>query len=537
MASTDLHLLLIGEELTLPGYTRFEAMTGTVASDYNIGSFSHEEQCQVTEQYGVRDYFIQPKGIIFPHRPSMALVDLATVVAQSGYGVCIIDNFLRYKWREEQARKLISEYSPKVIGITTTFVMSQAAVEHLVRKVRQIAPASKIVIGGPTARRLSALHSCADYCVIGAGEQPMLDILEAAYKGRDPKTIPFIAFKRPDGTVGYGPSAKESALVGIVGQPFRARPTEEIPIADWSLYPRGRNNVYAIEFSRGCKYNCSYCSYDRGKITRSLENIKTELIQNAKLGIFKYRISDSNFTDGPPQRLKYPEEVCNLMIDLDLGLEWSCYSRVDDLTDNLAERMRKAGCFAVFFGIESGDDEILRLMHKGHDAAEAREGVRIAQRNGLFAHANFLCGYPGETKNSFDNTLDFIEHCKPDSVAIAKFFVEQHVPVRGKAMESYHLEGYATKWKHTTMDSQKADGLIAKGVERLRRQGIVMGNEYEFAALKSLGMTTTEIKELFATRTSTGSIGPENKNHLRGLYLNQMPKAIAEDQKMMASAV
>ncbi|MDG2383014.1 MAG: radical SAM protein [Pirellulaceae bacterium] len=439
--------------------------------------------------------------IRLPHRPSLALCDLATVIDRAGYSVCVLDNVRTLPWRYEQLRSIIQQKSPRVIGISTTFLMVSSYIKQLVKKLREMAPDAKIILGGQTVRELSELHDCADFAVFGEGEVAMLAILKSLDGDRDPSTIPNIAFLDDEGQLQYGSSIEQGIMVEVPGKPFKARVDEEIPIADWSLYGRNRDGVYSIEFSRGCKYNCFYCTYDRGMNLRSLDSIRTELVRNAEMGITKYRVADANFTDGPGRYKRYPHDICQLMIDLDLGLQWSCYSRVDDMTDELADLLMRAGCFGVFFGVESGDDRILKLMRKGHDVADSYKGIAIAQKHGLFVHSNFLVGYPGETRESYGNTLDFIERSRPDTVTLGIFFLPLRAPVNGPQFKDYELDGFGLNWRHATMDSDTARRLVAEGTSYLVDQGLVFGNEFEFQGMMSVGFSANDVQGILKSRS------------------------------------
>ncbi len=445
--------------------------------------------------------------IRLPHRPSLALCDLATVIDRAGYSVCIIDNVRTLDWRFEQLKKVIQQRSPRVIGISTTFLLVPSYIKQLVRELRKLSPNSKIVIGGQTVREIPELHHCADYSVFGEGEVAMLAILKHLDGECEPSSIPNIAFLDKEGQLQYGASVEPGIIVEVAGKPFRARLNEEIPDADWSLYGRNRDSVYSIEFSRGCKYNCFYCTYDRGMNLRSLDSIRKELIRNAEMGITKYRIADSNFTDGPGKYRRFPHDICQLMIDLDLGLQWSCYSRVDDISDELADLMVRAGCFGVFFGIESGDEQILKLMRKGHDVADSYQGVATAKKHGLFVHSNFLVGYPGETRESFGNTLDFIERARPDSITLGIFFLPLKAPVNGSLFRDYELEGFALEWRHATMDSNTAKQLVEEGTQYLVEQGLVFGNEFEFQGMMSVGFSVDDAKAILKSRSQKRRAG------------------------------
>lgn len=502
--------------------------------------FDAEERAATEVDLGLedKDLWVRMRGgghlLRPPHRPSLALCDLATVARDAGYAVAIVDNIARYAHRRRIIERLVADHSPRLIGLTTTFLLSEREVEETVALIRSLAPEAKIVLGGPTVRRRVALHGLADYAIFGSGEQAIVQLLGALDGDVDPVQIAGLAIRNPDGSVTYGKASRELARVGQPGQAFATRDDELIPVPDWSLYPRSRDTVYAIEFSRGCKYNCFYCAYDRGKVTRSLDEIRDELLRNAELGITRYRVGDSNFTDGPPHDPDYPLKVCQLMIELDLGLEWSCYSRVDDLDDELAEHMRRAGCWGCFFGVESGDDRILKLMRKGHDLADAEQGLAVARRNGLFAHVNMIAGYPGETEASFRNTIDFVIRARPDTFALGQFYLVDKAPVRGRAMGDFALEGEGLKWRHSTMDSEQAAALVATGIDELLGAGLELSNEMRIVEYMGWGMTLDQARLASdalsrCMRGAENEVGGEAQRAVKELFCGVVPQWLGRD--------
>ncbi|MFH1417795.1 MAG: radical SAM protein [Planctomycetota bacterium] len=545
--SLDL-VLLTDEPIDWEGDYWFRASKKIEREMRNL-DLTNEDKDECCKRFGVREYFrplppskdaaggnraSQRYRIRVPHRPHLSLCDLATTAKAAGYEVRVVDNVLRFPARMEQVEALLRE-RPRAVGISTTFMLSAEIVRAYVDKIRPLAPDSKLILGGPTVRKAKELHDYADFAVFGDGEDPLLGILEVLHGDRSPDSVPHIAYLDDEGLLQYGPSAREAAHVGAIGKPYKARDAM-IPVPDWRLVNRSFANVFSIEFSRGCKYNCYYCSYDRGKSIRNLEEVRRELIANAELGITKYRVSDSNFTDGPVKYKRYPHDVCQLMIDLDLGLQWSCYARVDDLSDELADLVRRAGCFGVFFGVESGSDKILKLMRKGHNRQDAVDGVSIAKRNGLRCHASFIVGYPGETEETFQETLDFIVETQPETVNLGQFRVEHDTPVYG--VEAFELEGLGMSWTHKTMDSKTADELVVRGNQYVLDHGICLGTECSFPTFMGLGLTLAESQEMMQDMDLVGrdQFRHEERyqqayHRLRRTLLETFPRAIAADQK------
>ena len=95
------------------------------------------------------------------------------------------------------------------------------------------------------------------------------------------------------------------------------------------------------------------------------------------------------------------------MIREDLHITWSCLSRIDNISDEIANAMKNAGCTNVYLGIESGNDEILKLMNKKIDKAAVRRGVGVFKNNGIQCAGFFIVGYPGETVGTIEETFEF----------------------------------------------------------------------------------------------------------------------------------
>jgi anaerobic magnesium-protoporphyrin IX monomethyl ester cyclase len=100
-------------------------------------------------------------------------------------------------------------------------------------------------------------------------------------------------------------------------------------------------------------------------------------------------------------------EICDEIVRRRLKVEWECLSRVDTIDAEVAQKMKKAGCVRVFFGIESGNDSVLALMNKQVTSDQAREAVQIAKSAEIQTGAFFIVGYPGETDDTVLETIRF----------------------------------------------------------------------------------------------------------------------------------
>lgn len=178
-----------------------------------------------------------------------------------------------------------------------------------------------------------------------------------------------------------------------------------------------------IQTARGCPASCIYClSPDiSGKAVRrrSSQNVFEEI----KECYYKYGIRDFFFkADTFTIDKKWVMELCELIISSELHkkIEFTANSRTNPLSGEVLEMMKKAGCFAVAFGFESGSDETLRRIHKGATVKQNVQAMRWAKEAGLQVYGFFMIGFPWETEEDIDLTRKHIFELNPD-------FIEIHV--------------------------------------------------------------------------------------------------------------
>jgi anaerobic magnesium-protoporphyrin IX monomethyl ester cyclase len=158
--------------------------------------------------------------------------------------------------------------------------------------------------------------------------------------------------------------------------------------------------------TRGCPFECDFCSRPiSGKFyrERSKENVVDEIEEIMAYGYDRIWIADDVFT----YRKQYVIDICEEIINRNLKCQWECLSRVDTMDSEMALKMKAAGCVRVFFGIESGNDIILRVMKKNISTKQAFSAVNIAKKACLSTGGFFILGYPGETDNTILQTLRF----------------------------------------------------------------------------------------------------------------------------------
>jgi len=226
------------------------------------------------------------------------------------------------------------------------------------------------------------------------------------------------------GARGGGPSSGELAcaeprefVADLDALPFPAR--DLLPNAEYIRFGRRKYGapITTVMSTRGCPYRCEFCSnvvFGASYRERSPENVLDEVEQALRLGYERISFADDVFT----LDTRRVRAICDGIRARGLHFAWECLGRVDTFDAATARAMKEAGCFRVFFGIESGDDAVLALMNKKTTAAEARAAVECAHAAGLEAGAFFIVCYPGETDDTVLHTLHFAASLPLDYVGL-----------------------------------------------------------------------------------------------------------------------
>ncbi len=296
-----------------------------------------------------------------------------------------------------------------VVGIYSMVTMLEDCL-WLAKELRQ---SSKLLVaGGPLATcDPHAFLPAFDVVVVGEGEQTMVELVKAYSEGTDITCIPGVITRQVKGTDGKS----EEVLITSPERPFN-RELDLLPFPARNLLPNqdyitfGKKkygySITTVMSTRGCPYDCEFCSnviFGGSYRERSAGNVVDEIEQALSFGYDRISFADDVFT----LRKQRVLEICAEIKKRGLQFYWECLGRVDSLDEAAYAEMYQAGCRRIYFGIESGDDNILKLMNKKITTAEARQAVVAAHQVGLEVGAFFILFYPGESNQTVLNTLHF----------------------------------------------------------------------------------------------------------------------------------
>jgi len=206
-----------------------------------------------------------------------------------------------------------------------------------------------------------------------------------------------------------------------------------------------------IVTSRGCPAGCTYCikhvNYQYSTRLRSPKLLMQEMWQLKRLGIHHIHMYADLFTVNRDQVV----ELCQRMISENLDVKWTCNSRVDFVDEEMLQLMGKAGCTLISWGIESGNEQILKRAHKGIYPEKAERALIWAKKAGIMNWGYFIIGLPGETAETIRQTIDFSKKLPLD---IALFHVAAPYPGTPFFFEVVK-EGWfrkGTRWEQVDMD-------------------------------------------------------------------------------------
>jgi len=334
--------------------------------------------------------------------PFITLASLAGALLEKGIEVEIAD--LMIEGRPEEAfRSRLRGFRPDFVGITFTTPLLREA-RGLARMAREEIPEVRILAGGVHASALPGE-------VLSGGE------FDAVAIGEGERTIVEIASGLPLAQID-GTAWMEDGELRRTGPRELIADLDDLPMPAWQLhdlrYYRAphiaarRNPVGYMETNRGCNHHCLYCSQNVfGHIVRSKSpgRVVDEMFRMLDMGFRDIHIKDNNFTAD----IARASEVCRLLIDRRFPAPWALPTGVNvhDVDEEFFRLAKRAGCYQVAFGIESGVEEILAGVCKRQSPEQVRRAVEMAAGAGLETVGFFMMGLPGDTTETMDRTIDF----------------------------------------------------------------------------------------------------------------------------------
>jgi anaerobic magnesium-protoporphyrin IX monomethyl ester cyclase len=332
--------------------------------------------------------------------PPFGLASLAGYLREQKIEVRIED-YIVTPYSIDEARKILDEYRPDIVGATAVTMNVKTALKILA-DYKKTQPSLITVMGGPhvtfDAEAILAEHEYVDYVVRGEGELTFHEMVRSLEQNASLAHCLGISY-RQKGRVVHNPPRPLIEDINILPYPAR----DLLPISKY----KALSFVLSLSTSRGCPYSCIFCVGQRmvGHKVRyfSVKRVVDEFEMLAKHGFIRINIVDDLFTANKKRCM----EICDEIVRRGIKQEWAAFARVDTISPPLLAKLKEAGCVSLCFGIESGCQEILNTIKKKITLEKCRQAVAMCREAGLDPMASYIMGLPGETPETVRESMEF----------------------------------------------------------------------------------------------------------------------------------
>jgi len=394
-------------------------------------------------------------------QPSLGLMLIAQILVDNGHTVKIHDTALE-GWSnkriinpakkiisigqsDEEIKKVISDFSPDIVAISVLFSNLLESANNIANLAKQVSKKITVILGGnhisgsltdykfSIADKNSNLpdsiteleNENIDFAMTGEGEYSMLNIVDALANNGDIGKIPGVVKKISEKKYLINPPKRIHDL-NILPRPARHMTNMEgyFDIGAFHSAKSRSNRVLSVMCSRGCPEKCTFCStpemWGQTARWRSISHIMDEIINDVK----DYKIGEIQFEDDTITVNK--KNLFALCKELEkVGLPWCTpngtkvnYHLKDQV--NMYKAMADSGCYQISLACESGVQRVLdNVINKRLPIETILPSIENAKKAGMLVHTFWVLGYPGETYEEMQTTMDFALNSGADSFSIA----------------------------------------------------------------------------------------------------------------------
>ncbi len=416
----------------------------------------HEENLRVVQKF-------------FGLFPPLSLAWVAAIAEKAGHQAIIIDA-RTLKLSKEDVLARIKDFKPDILGFMMTTYMFQDTLEWI-KFLKKNYPAP-VVIGGYNMRvypRQSVMHPEIDFGVVEHAYYT-IPALFKELESPNPRfdAVPGLVYKRNNEII----VTAHPQRINFDDFPNPAR--HLLPNELYAEFPTERRNFTVMVTSLGCPHSCGFCEAGNTSYSpRSAETVVQEIEEcYSRYNIREVDIFDYEFT-GMRERVL---AICELLKEKKLDITWACRSRVDTVDEQLLKEMKDAGCRRIYFGVESGVQQILDRVNKRITLRKVRDVVEVCKEQGIRTLGFFLIGAPGETRETVKETVRFAKELDFDYVQFSKCLAKPLTPL-WKQMKQACGKDYWEDWilgKETDRSLDRPwTALTDKEVDALARRAYI----------------------------------------------------------------
>ncbi|WP_262703251.1 MULTISPECIES: B12-binding domain-containing radical SAM protein [Streptomyces] len=355
----------------------------------------------------------------------------AGALRHHGMDVTMLDGML-HDWSEEDTVRRILDEQPDIVGFTVILNHFPDRTARVCQMLREAGYGGHIVIGGHAVsfipRRVLEANPAVDAVVAGEGEGPIVGYARAVADGGDPRTVPGV-YARWDGDIRWKPARRVHNL-DTLAPPARDLTREIIDL----------DGLVCVSTSRGCYARCTFCSIPRfyglerdrplangGWLARSVAHTVGEIADlHERFGLVELLIVDDEFFGGTEAGHERAFMVGQELAELNLPVGFAMSCRAENVNERVLTALAQGGLKHVFVGLETGDDDTLRLYGKGHTVRQNREAVRIIKSLGLSFQPGFMMFNHRTTLTEVRANLEFLRSIGELKPVVVNSAVDPH---------------------------------------------------------------------------------------------------------------
>jgi radical SAM superfamily enzyme YgiQ (UPF0313 family) len=432
--------------------------------------------------------------LIYPQKNTLlfgvplGIAYLAAVLREAGHAVSIID--LRYESEEALFSKLAGTY-PDIVGF---YASSEIApyILSLAAEIKKRFQDTKLIVGGPfsTIDPGYFLKHDFDVAVKGEGEATIIELVEALRGSKGLEKVNGISYKANEKILENPPREFIENLDTLPFPAFDLFPKISETLNRSLAWPNLHPFTHII-LSRGCPFQCSFCqptlSRVFGKKVRRLSPQRAiELLSFLKQ---KFGIKEVFFEDDLLLSKSWKDwlsDLTDLMLKTGLNIRWWGQGRADTVDEEILIKAKKAGCYMVMCGVESGCQKTLNFYNKGITPQQIRNLFALCKKQELLSIAEIIFGAPEETLQDAQETIDLVKEVKPDMI-----WVSILTPYPGTHLTEWLIE-HKIEYE---MDLSRIDRRI-----RRKRIASVMTEDQVLKACSKITQSSIFLSRIFTKR-------------------------------------
>ncbi len=450
------------EEKNVENQQRFKKVNNPLRIHFIMPPISLEER------YGK----LKDMGTLYP---SLGMAAVAAICELKGHKVKVTDGEA-LSYNLDDIKREITDFHPDFVGMPT-FATNIDMCHTIATMVKEINPHAKVMLGGAHTS-IFTKHAIApkeiDFGIQSEAEIVFDEFLDILDQNKSFTHVNGLVYKDGKGEIHINP--KQKLYPDLNQFPLPARHLFPMNKYHSSANLRGKRTLNMMT-SRGCPYRCAYCSSPQifGQSFRYLntENVMRELRELRNVyGTDSVQFYDETFTVHRQRVI----DLCNEMIKENFNMQWACFTRANLVDKELLQKMKQAGCYLIFFGLESGVQRLIDLIKKDITLEQSRNAIKLCKEAGIQAWCSFIIGLPSETKEESWQTINFALELDSEYVQFPIFMpwpgtaiydiAKQHGIILNENLSDYTAWDKAVYKPHPQRDPLEVQETVKKGYKK-----------------------------------------------------------------------